>query len=74
MQQKFIYRPLISTSKGVTMPDLKKEILKASENGRIKCAEALAIAKKLKVPTKKVGKAIDDLGIKIINCQLGCFK
>ena len=55
------------------MPDLKKEILKASENGRIKCVEALAIAKKLKVPTRKVGKAIDDLGIKIIDCQLGCF-
>lgn len=56
------------------MPDLKKDIIKASENGRIKCSEALAIAKNLKVPTKKVGKAIDDLGIKIIDCQLGCFE
>jgi hypothetical protein len=59
---------------GVPMPDLKKDIIKASENGRIKCSEALAIAKNLKVPTKKVGKAIDDLGIKIIDCQLGCFE
>ena len=56
------------------MPDLKNEILKASENGRIKCAEALAIAKKLKVPTRKVGETMDELGIKIIQCQLGCFK
>lgn len=46
----------------------------ASKNGKIKCSEALAVAKRLKVQTKKVGEAIDGLGIKIIDCQLGCFE
>jgi len=42
-------------------------------DGRIPCAEALALAEELGVPTLEVGKAANELGIKIVNCSLGCF-
>ena len=56
------------------MSELKDEILKHSQDGDINCAMALGIAKKLSIPPKEVGKKIDELGIKIHNCQLGCFE
>ncbi|MBU4032906.1 MAG: hypothetical protein KKH41_00245 [Candidatus Thermoplasmatota archaeon] len=56
------------------MNPIETEILKVARNGKIDCARALAIAKELKVPPRDVGKAIDGLGIRICNCQLGCFE
>ena len=42
-------------------------------DGSIACAQALALAKELGVTPAAVGGAADDLGIKIRDCQLGCF-
>ena len=42
--------------------------------GRLPCAAALALAKKLDVPPLQVGEQCNSLGIKITDCQLGCFK
>jgi hypothetical protein len=56
------------------MSELQDEIMNASKDGDINCTQALAIAKKLKIPPKEVGAKIDELGIKIHNCQLGCFE
>ncbi|MFO7618105.1 MAG: hypothetical protein R6W91_00330 [Thermoplasmata archaeon] len=56
------------------MNAIETEALRIVKNGNINCAQALAIARKLKVPPKEVGKAIDGLGFRICNCQLGCFK
>jgi len=55
------------------MSELQDEIMNASKDGDINCAQALAIAKKLKISPKEVGEKIDELGIKTHNCQLGCF-
>ena len=55
------------------MVDLEKEITGIAEDGRIKCAQALGIARKTGIPPKDVGDAINELGIKITSCQLGCF-
>ena len=55
------------------MSELHDEILNASKDGDINCAQALAIARKLSITPKEVGAKIDELGIKIHNCQLGCF-
>ena len=57
----------------LNMSELQDEILNASKDGDINCAQALAIARKLGIPPKEVGAVIDELGIKIHNCQLGCF-
>lgn len=56
------------------MNPIETEVLKAAKDGKINCVQALAIARLLKVPPKDVGKAIDGLGIRICNCQLGCFE
>jgi len=44
-----------------------------ASDGRLPCAAALALAETLGVPPSQVGRAADDLGIKIAACQLGCF-
>jgi hypothetical protein len=46
---------------------------RAGEEKRLPCKEAFRIAQDLAVPLAQVGTACDDLGIKIIGCQLGCF-
>ena len=56
------------------MTDVEYEILRTAKDGNINCAQALAIAKKFNVNPKEVGAEIDKLGIKIRNCQLGCFE
>ncbi len=40
---------------------------------RLPCAEALAVAARLGVEPRVVGEAANALGIKIVECQLGCF-
>jgi LAO/AO transport system kinase len=44
-----------------------------SVDNRILCADARKIAEDLKIPYKEVGDAANELGIRIMNCQLGCF-
>jgi len=40
---------------------------------RIACAQALALARELGVSPMQIGKAANQLGLKIHSCQLGCF-
>ena len=46
---------------------------KAVEN-RLPCGVALALADELGVPPKRIGDAANEEKIKIVACQLGCFK
>lgn len=50
-----------------------EEIKKRATEGKLSCAIARKIAEELGVSYKEVGKAADNLQIKITNCQLGCF-
>ena len=52
---------------------LKKEMLKKTVNKKLSCSAARKIAEDLSIPYKKVGKAADELGLRIKDCQLGCF-
>jgi hypothetical protein len=51
------------------------EVLKvrAGSEKRLACAETFKVARDLEVPVAEVGKACNELGIKIVHCQLGCF-
>jgi hypothetical protein len=52
-----------------------REVIKArTKEGRISCAEAMEIAKETKTPTLKMGQVLDDMGVRIVHCQLGCFE
>lgn len=45
----------------------------ASPEGKISCVAAHSLAEQLGVEIIIIGKAADELKIKINNCQLGCF-
>ena len=52
---------------------VREALRKAAENGKISCAKAFQIAEEFKVTKKKVGEILNELGIRIKQCQLGCF-
>jgi len=54
---------------------IEKRLRSAAKSGRVKCADALSIAKSLgpEVSSREVGKVADEIGIRITACQLGCF-
>ena len=52
---------------------IKRALVEASVKDTIDCGRALALAAEFDVPVRQVGEAADDLGIKIVRCQLGCF-
>jgi hypothetical protein len=51
----------------------RRSVWRAVPGGRIACAAAFALAEKLKISKAQIGKALDELEIKIERCQLGCF-
>ncbi|MBC7339348.1 MAG: hypothetical protein H5U04_05750 [Firmicutes bacterium] len=53
---------------------LAEVVRQAARDGRLPCARALELARELKVPPARVGEMADRLGIKIVACQLGCFR
>ncbi len=62
------------STKIISMERILEEELKASlVNGRLPCAVAFKISRKLKVSPRKVGDMANKLNVKILNCQLGCF-
>lgn len=53
--------------------DIEKALLTYSEDKKIPCASARKIAEDLKVPYSQVGQVANQLGIRIKECELGCF-
>jgi molybdate transport system regulatory protein len=59
---------------GANIPKLIELLrTRAGEEKRLPCAEAFKIAAALEGAIAQVGKACDELQIKIVGCQLGCF-
>ncbi|MEW6623673.1 MAG: hypothetical protein AB1420_11220 [Bacillota bacterium] len=52
---------------------IKNKLLDKSKDGKITCAQARSLAEELGIEYDEVGKAADELKIKIYQCQLGCF-
>jgi hypothetical protein len=53
--------------------EIVAKLKEASKEGKIACAVAQKIAGENKVPMKKVGDLLNQMKIKITQCQLGCF-
>ena len=53
--------------------ELKAKIKAAAPEGRIPCAAAMNLAKELGISRKEMGELLNEIPIKIIQCQLGCF-
>jgi hypothetical protein len=62
-----------SGSQGDISMALEEEMRASLVNGKLPCAVAFRIARKLKVSPKRVGDVANRLNIKISSCQLGCF-
>ena len=52
---------------------LEEELEASLVKGKLPCAVAFKIARKLKVAPREVGDTANKLNIRIANCQLGCF-
>jgi hypothetical protein len=49
-------------------------IKQRSTDKRIPCAVCFQIAEEYGIPKRELGKLLDELGVKVIQCQLGLFK
>ncbi len=52
---------------------IKQRLLEQAKDGKVSCAQAWQVAEELGVSKAEVGRAANEAGIKIKNCQLGCF-
>ena len=53
--------------------ELKAKIRAAAPEGKISCAAAMRLAEELVISRQDLGKLLNELKIKISQCQLGCF-
>lgn len=53
--------------------ELKAKLNKKAVKRKLSCADARKIAERLGVSYAAVGAATDELGIKLKNCEPGCF-
>jgi hypothetical protein len=53
---------------------LEEMILAKVEDGKIPCAMCFKIAEDFGIPKKEMGKVLNEIKVKISQCQLGCFK
>ena len=57
----------------MTEKDVKTRIKAAAPEGKMPCAAAFRLAEELGISRKELGNLLNELRIKIIQCQLGCF-
>jgi hypothetical protein len=57
----------------MTQEELRTKIRAAAPEGKIPCAAAFQLAEELNISRKELGNLLNELRIKIIQCQLGCF-
>jgi hypothetical protein len=53
--------------------ELKEKIRAAAPQGKIPCAAAFKLAEDLGLTRAQMGELLNELKIKITQCQLGCF-
>jgi len=53
---------------------IRELIMKKQSDQRISCKAAMEVADETGAPRAKIGRLLNEMGIKIHSCQLGCFK
>jgi hypothetical protein len=53
---------------------LGEVILKKAKDGKLPCAICFKIAEDFGISKREMGKILNEIEIKISQCQLGCFK
>jgi hypothetical protein len=57
----------------MTSAEMQARIQAAAPEGKIACAAAFRLAEELKITRQELGNLLNNLHIKIVQCQLGCF-
>jgi hypothetical protein len=53
---------------------LEETILKKSKAGKLPCAMCFKIAEDFGISKREMGKILNEIKVKIRQCQLGCFE
>jgi hypothetical protein len=53
---------------------LEEVVLKKAKDGKLPCAICFKIAEDFGISKREIGKILNEIKIKISQCQLGCFK
>jgi len=53
---------------------LEETILKKSKAGKLPCAICFKIAEDFKISKREMGKVLNEMKVRISQCQLGCFE
>lgn len=53
---------------------LEAAVADADGRKRLECAQAFALQARHGTPLARIGAICDEEGIRIVGCQLGCFK
>jgi len=53
---------------------LEKVILEKAKEGKLPCAMCFKIAEEFGISNKEMGKILNEMKVKISQCQLGCFE
>ena len=54
--------------------ELEKVILEKAKDGKLPCAVCFKIAEDFEIPKKELTKILNEMKVKISQCQLGCFE
>jgi hypothetical protein len=57
----------------MSQENIQARIKAAAPEGKIACAAAFRLAEDLGLSRKDLGELLNELKIKVIQCQLGCF-
>jgi hypothetical protein len=49
-------------------------IKQRAKDGRIPCAVCFQVAEEYGIPKRELGALLNELGVKVIQCQMGLFK
>ncbi len=60
--------------RGALMEAVKQAAVEREGRITLSCAEAFAVARKFGASLDAVGAACNEARVKIVHCQLGCFK
>lgn len=55
------------------MEEIKKAIKELASEGKLPCEMAFKVAQEHNCALAEVGKLCNELNIKVVSCQLGCF-
>jgi len=53
---------------------MEETIFKKSKDGKLPCAVCFKIAEDFGISKKKMGEILNEINIRVTQCQLGCFK